>query len=379
MALDTPHGIIMIDDRIGVEEALEPTETLAFSQKLNAALPFHSLPDPHELAEHFPLCRKKIEFVKKSRQDVCSILDGHDDRILLIVGPCSVHDSESTLEYASKLKDLVQATSHKFFILMRFYFEKPRTAVGWKGFVSDPFLDGSCNISAGLQMTRRLLLELADLEIPVATEFLDPLSLHYFSDLVTWGCVGARTVESQLHRQMASGMSMPVAFKNTTGGDVKAAIHGVLSASQPHTYPSYDSRGRLITMRTKGNPYSHIVLRGGKNKPNYDSESINEALEHLKRFSLPKRVIVDCSHGNSGRDYQRQPGVFKSVIEQIALGNTSIKGLLLESHINQGAQPFPEKGSSLKYAVSVTDSCLGWQETYQLILWAGGRLSLCKP
>lgn len=335
----------------------------------------HNRPlDPRQLHLAYPISPHQQTFIAKMRKQVRDILDGVDQRLLLIVGPCSIHDSEAALEYASKLHALSQSISHKFLTVMRFYFEKPRTVAGWKGFVSDPYLDGSHDIAAGLKLTRSLLLQIAELGLPVASELLDPLSAHYFGDLITWGCIGARTVESPLHRQMASGLQMPIAFKNSTGGDVKAAVNGILAALQPHTFVAVNHSGRLATMSTSGNPYGHMVLRGGKERSNYDAASIQQALQQLTKAGLPSRLIVDCSHDNSRRDYREQPAVFQSVVNQVLQGNTNIKGVLLESHLNEGSQELPLSRSPLRYAVSITDGCLDWNATQDLILWGHALL-----
>lgn len=334
----------------------------------------HRPPDPRQLHIEYPLSARQQAFVTRMRTQVRDILDGIDHRLLLIVGPCSIHDSDAALEYASKLQVLSQSISQKFLTVMRFYFEKPRTVMGWKGLVSDPYLDGSHDISAGLKLTRTLLLQLAELELPVASELLDPLSAHYFGDLITWGCIGARTVESPLHRQMASGLPMPIAFKNTTGGDVKAAANGILAALQPHTFVGVNRSGRLATIKTSGNPYGHMVLRGGKERPNYDAASIEQALQYLVKLGLPARLIVDCSHDNSGRNYLQQPAVFQSVVNQVLQGNKNIRGLLLESHLNEGSQALSLCRSQLRYAVSITDGCLDWESTQELILWGHALL-----
>ncbi len=324
---------------------------------------------PQELLETFPLEPSQNNLILGHRQSIKNILAGIDPRLLLIVGPCSIHDIDSTLEYANRLKALSQSISDLFFVVMRVYFEKPRSLCGWKGFSTDPHLDGSYEISKGLYLTRQLLLHLAKLELPVATEFLEAASGHYFGDLISWGCIGARTAESQVHRQMASGLNLPMAFKNNTSGNVEVAVNGIYTASQPHTFMALNRKGKLSIVRTTGNPDCHLVLRGGQERPNYDSDSIAKALDCLQRWNLSSGILIDCSHDNSFRDHRNQPSVFRSVMAQIQSGNRKIKGFCLESHLNEGKQPFPEKAQDLRYGISLTDSCLGWEETQELILW----------
>ncbi|MBA3237702.1 MAG: 3-deoxy-7-phosphoheptulonate synthase [Parachlamydiaceae bacterium] len=329
---------------------------------------------PSQLLEVMPLLPDYQNFVTESRGTIQNILTGKDPRLLLIVGPCSIHDLDSAVEYANRLKSLSQSISDSFFLVMRVYFEKPRTSTGWKGFSVDPHLDGSMDIRAGHFLTRQLLLHLAHLNIPVAAEFLEPTSSLYFGDLVSWGCIGARTTESQLHRQMASGLPMPVGFKNNTSGNVEAAINGIATASQPHTYMGINKEGTLSIVETEGNPKCHLVLRGGNEKPNYDSISIAIALDSLKRANLPVHLLVDCSHDNSFRSHENQSIVFESVIDQVLQGNKNIRGVSLESHLNEGKQAFPECYSKLQYGVSLTDSCIGWELTEQLAEWGASAL-----
>lgn len=335
-----------------------------------------TLPTPRQLKKVYPLTSDQKKFIQSSRKTISDILEGKDGRLLLIVGPCSIHDPESAKEYASKLKTLIDSVSSHFFIVMRTYFEKPRTTFGWKGMLYDPHLDNSNNMIEGLIQTRSLLRELAQMEVPTATEFLDPSIPQYIGDLISWGCIGARTTESQIHRQMASGLEMPIAFKNSTSGNVHAAVNGVLSATHAHTFFGINEEGQLTTLHTKGNKQAHIVMRGGEGKPNYDPLSILHALSQLKKHKLPCRLIVDCSHGNSHRKYEEQMVVFKSVIDQRIAGNLGIRGLILESHLFAGNQILMQNKSSLKYAVSLTDPCLDWEATEQLILTAKEQLIL---
>lgn len=320
---------------------------------------------PHQLQQDLPITMVQREFIAKSRDTIKQILNGTDSRLLLIAGPCSIHDRTAALEYAIRLKELALEVSDTFFIVMRFYTEKSRSSLGWKGMLYDPDLNGTDNISAGLIETRRLLLELATMEVPAAAELLDPLSAPYYSSLLSWGCIGARTAESQTHRLMASGLCLPIGFKNNTSGSLESAINGALVASQPHTFIGLTESGQVGILHTKGNSESHITLRGGDSSSNYDEHSIKQALEGLKRVNLPLRVIIDCSHDNSRRNPANQPLVFKSVLKQFLDGNTHIRGLALESHLNAGNQPL--RPGLLHYAVSITDPCLDWDTTAQLV------------
>lgn len=338
------------------------------------ALQMESIITPKALKQELLASPPQLEFVYKSRKQVEKILKGEDPRLLLIVGPCSIHDNSSAIEYASKLRLLSDALSDHFFIVMRTYFEKSRTSLGWKGVVYDPHLNGTNDIATGLRHARSLLLELADLEIPAATEFLDPFMPKYFGDLISWACIGARTTESQIHRQFASGLPMPVGFKNGTSGNVDVALNAVLTASHPHTFFSINDDGHLAVVNTKGNPHSHIVLRGGEGKPNYDPHSIASVIEKLKKSHLPSNIIVDCSHDNSSRKYEEQCTVFKSVLKQHLEGNTYIRGLALESNLFAGSQPMPIDKIRLQYAVSITDPCLDWASTEKLIRWGADQL-----
>lgn len=325
---------------------------------------------PSELKKIYPLENGQKLFLDKTRKEISQILDGHDSRTLLIMGPCSIHDVKAAKEYAIQLKHLSKEVSDQFLLVMRAYYEKPRTSLGWKGFLSDPDLDHSHDLEKGLILTRQLLLELLQLEVPLAAEFLEPLSSTYFEDLISWGCIGARTSASQTHRQMASGLSMPIAFKNSTDGNIEVAIHGMIVSAQPHVYMGIDQNGQIAVRQTAGNGQGHLVLRGSDTHTNYDPVSISKALKSLKMAQLPLRLLVDCAHGNSNRNQEQQKDVFQSVIHQIVEGNPYIRGLLLESHLNAGNQPLTHNPKQLRYAVSITDPCLDWTTTEQLILWA---------
>ncbi len=333
-----------------------------------------SLPTYKEIKTRFPLPLSQRCFIEESRQTVRAILNGTDPRLLLIVGPCSIHDSVSAKEFAFQLRKLAKAVASHFFLVMRVYCEKPRTASGWKGFLYDPLLDGSNAMHIGIEWTRQLLLELASMQVPAATEFLDPLTAYYYDDLITWGSIGARTASSQIHRQFASGLSMPIGLKNGVAGNVSAAVNGALAASLPHTYMRICENGTPILSQTAGNPDVHIVLRGGDSGPNYDPFSVSEALARLEHMKLPPRLLIDCSHQNSGKKYDRQPSVFQSVIHQIVEGNTNIRGFMLESHLYAGNQVLTSDLSQLQYGVSITDSCLDWTSTSHLISWGAQHL-----
>ncbi|WP_068468292.1 3-deoxy-7-phosphoheptulonate synthase [Candidatus Protochlamydia phocaeensis] len=333
------------------------------------------LPSYKELKNRLPLTLQQKTFVTQSRQTIRDILNRKDPRLLLIVGPCSIHDTRSAKDFARQLKELAANVASQFFLVMRVYFEKPRTSAGWKGFLYDPLLDGSNRMQQGIELSRQLLLELADLEVPTATEFLDPLTAFYYNDLIAWGSIGARTSSSQTHRQFASGLDMPIGFKNGIAGNISAAVHGVIAASHSHSYMGLNEEGFPVVIHTPGNSDAHIVLRGGEHRPNYDPASISEAASRLSHAQLPVRLIVDCSHQNSGKKYDRQPGVFQSVLHQIAEGNPAIRGLMLESHLYAGSQLLPSHPSQLSYGVSITDSCLDWNSTQHLIRWGAHHLN----
>ena len=327
------------------------------------------LPSYKELKTRFSLSSAQRLFIEESREAVRAILNGTDSRLLLIVGPCSIHDSASAKEFACRLKQLAAAVSSHFFLVMRVYCEKARTSSGWKGFLYDPLLDESHAMHLGIEWSRQLLLDLSTLQIPAATEFLDPLTAFYYDDLITWGSIGARTSSSQTHRQLASGLSMPIGFKNGVAGNISAAVNGALAGSHPHTYMGLSDNGHLTIFNTPGNPDSHVVLRGGESGPNYDPSSVSETLTRLDHLQLPLRLLIDCAHQNSGKKHDRQPGVFQSVIHQIVEGNNNIRGLMLESHLYAGNQTLPMDRSKLQYGISLTDPCLDWPSTAHLIQW----------
>lgn len=333
-----------------------------------------ALPSPQVLKSELPTTIAQQQFIEQSRKEIAEILAKTDQRTLMILGPCSIHDSAAAEHYGTLLSRLTAEVGDTFFPVMRVYFEKPRTKAGWKGLMNDPFLDGSNDLQEGIRLTRRLLLKLTEHKVPVAAEILEPLSARYFGDLISWGCIGARTASSQIHRQVSSGLPFPVAFKNNTDGNVQVAVDGVFSASLPHTYIGIDEQGRAAMIHTSGNPHGHIVLRGGDSGPNYDAASIALAVNLLQKNKLKPSLIVDCSHGNSGRDHNLQAVVFQAVLEQMLHGNQHIRGMILESHINAGNQALPGDKEFLKYAVSITDPCIDWEMTEALVKDARKKL-----
>ena len=329
---------------------------------------------PLELVDRIPRSDAAAKTVSESRKIVENILSGKDERLMVITGPCSIHDEEAALDYARRLIDLRSKLGDKMYVVMRVYFEKPRTTVGWKGFINDPRLDESYNIPEGLSKARRLLQEINDMGMPAASEFLDPVVPHYIEDLVSWVAIGARTTESQTHRQMASAIGIPVGFKNGTDGSFQTAIDGIASASSEHAYVGTGPDGHVCVLKTDGNPFGHLVLRGGKSGPNYDSKSVAEANLALESGGLGKRLVIDCSHGNSNKDHERQPIVFEDVINQRASGDKSIVGVMIESNINPGSQSLGKNPASLEYGVSITDACVGWSKTEEMLGWASETL-----
>ena len=326
------------------------------------------LPTPEAVKRDLPLSAAAEEFIFNSRQAVSRILDRSDPRLFVVVGPCSIHDPEAGREYAARLRELARRVEKTLLLVMRVYFEKPRTTVGWKGLINDPDMDDSFRIEKGIRLARSLLLHLADSQIPAATEALDPIMPQYLSELVTWTAIGARTTESQTHRVMASGLSMPVGFKNGTDGSLTVAINALQSASQPHHFLGITQQGQSAVFRTRGNRYGHIVLRGGGGRTNYDSVSVALCEQELQKAGLPPNVVVDCSHGNSNKDPSLQPLVAENLANQILEGNRSIVGLMLESNLQAGRQTIPEDLKQLRYGVSVTDACIDWDTTERLLL-----------
>lgn len=330
---------------------------------------------PIQIKEKLPLTESAEETVLKGRQDIKNILDGLDPRKIVIVGPCSIHDTKAAKDYAVKLKTLCDRVSDKLLLVMRVYFEKPRTTVGWKGLINDPDINDSFDIEKGLLVARQLLLDIAELGLSAATEALDPIIPQYLSELIAWSAIGARTTESQTHREMASGLSMPVGFKNGTDGNIKVALDALQSSRAPHNFLGIDQMGQVSIFKTKGNAYGHIILRGGGNKSNFDPETVAWAENKLKQLNLSPRLVIDCSHGNSNKDHKKQADVFNQIVQQIVDGNTSIVGMMLESNLYEGNQKISEDLAALKYGVSITDKCIDWQETEEIILAAYDKLN----
>ena len=319
------------------------------------------------------------DFVAQSRERIVRILNREDSRLLVVIGPCSIHDEKSALEYATRLAKLQKEFADKMEIVMRVYFEKPRTTIGWKGLVNDPHLDGSQDIETGLKIARKLLLQINGLGLPAATEFLDPIVPQYIADLITWAAIGARTTESQTHREMASGLSMPVGLKNATDGSLQVAIDAMGATRHPHSFLGLNEDGITAIVRTSGNPNAHVVLRGGRAMTNYDAASIAAAEGKLIAEKLPPVLMVDCSHANSEKKFAKQEDVWHSVIEQRVGGTQSLIGLMVESHINEGNQPIPKNISELRYGVSITDSCIGWETTERMLRWGYETLEKAIP
>ncbi|HVW00788.1 MAG TPA: 3-deoxy-7-phosphoheptulonate synthase [Planctomycetaceae bacterium] len=326
------------------------------------------LVSPNELKAEIPMTESANQTVVAGREALQNILEGTDSRMIVVVGPCSIHDDKAALEYARKLRALAQRVEETMFVVMRVYFEKPRTIVGWKGLINDPYLNGTFDIEAGLRLARKLLLEIAELGVPAATEMLEPITPQYVADLVSWASIGARTTESQTHRQMASGLSMPVGFKNGTDGNLEIAIHAMQTALHAHSFLGIDSDGRTCIVNTLGNPWGHLILRGGRSGPNYDAESVKAAFDALKAAKLRPQLLIDCSHANSEKDYTKQAHVWRDAVEQRAAGNRGINGLMLESNLFEGNQKLGSDLSQLKYGVSITDGCIGWEQTEELLL-----------
>ena len=335
---------------------------------------FIPLISPAALKEELPISEKSAGTVLSGRRTIQEIITRQDRRLLAITGPCSIHDPESALEYAQRLADLQQQVKETLFLVMRVYFEKPRTTVGWKGLISDPHLNDTYDTEAGFRIARRLLCEITEMGVPTATELLDPVTPQYIAGLICWSAIGARTTESQTHREMASGLSMPVGFKNGTDGKLATALNAMIAAGAPQSFLGIDINGSSSIVQTRGNPYAHIVLRGGT-RPNYDSVSIREASALLKEKGLHDAIIVDCSHANSRKKYQEQAIVWRDVLNQRISGNQAIIGLMLESHLKQGSQENSGNLATLQYGVSITDACISWETTEDLILSAHHQLS----
>ena len=317
------------------------------------------VPAPYELVNKYPINDQISKLVYGTRNEISQILHNKDDRIFVVVGPCSIHDPNSAIEYAKKLSDETKNFSENLLIIMRVYFEKPRTTVGWKGLINDPDINESFNIAKGVEIARKLLIDIAELGLPAGTEFLDPISPQYVTDIISWGAIGARTAESQIHRELASGLSCPIGIKNGTDGGLKAAIDGIQAANHSHVFLGATKEADIAMLKTAGNNDAHIILRGGK-VPNYDQESVENTLTALKEAEVNESIMIDASHGNSQKKFKQQIPVVESICNQIAEGNNNVKGVMIESHLNEGNQKISE---NLKYGQSITDACMGWEDT----------------
>ena len=340
---------------------------------------FDPMPSPDEIAARLPLSASAAREVMRDREVLRNILDRRDHRLFVVVGPCSIHDPLAGLDYARRLKALADAVGDTLYLVMRVYFEKPRTTTGWKGYINDPDMDDSFHVDQGMQKARQFLLELAELGLPAGTEALDPISPQYLGGLISWTAIGARTTESQTHREISSGLSTPVGFKNGTNGDVGIAVNAILSASRPHSFLGINGQGRTSIVRTRGNRYGHLVLRGGDGRPNYDTVSVQMAEQALRKAGLPTNIVVDCSHANSYKKHDLQPLVMADVVNQVRLGNRSLVGMMIESNIVAGNQAIPDDLGQLKYGCSVTDACVDWPTTEKMILDAATLLRDVLP
>jgi 3-deoxy-7-phosphoheptulonate synthase len=375
MGIITPvaHVVSFVPRAAGARSPVDGKMHGAPTENLNV-VGFDDMPPPAQIKDELPLDEAGAETVRSGRSQLTSIIDRHDPRLFVVVGPCSIHDPRAATEYAERLRALADEVGDVLLIVMRVYFEKPRTATGWKGFINDPEMDDSFRIGSGIRRARELLLSFAHLGLPTGSEALDPLSPQYLADLIGWYAIGARTTESQTHREMASGLSTPVGFKNGTDGGLDVAINAIRSARSPHSFLGIGPDGRTAIVRTRGNRLGHMVLRGGGGRPNYDTVSVRLAEAALAKAGLPANIVVDCSHSNSMKDPALQPLVFMDCVHQIKEGNRSIVGLMLESHLNAGSQPIPADLRQLKYGVSVTDACIDWATTADLLRRAAAEI-----
>ena len=334
---------------------------------------------PSLLLSELPILESSAQLINSTRSDIDNVLNGLSDKLLVVVGPCSIHDQKAAIEYADHVRKWISKYSNDLLIVMRVYFEKPRTTVGWKGLINDPSLDNSFDINNGLKIARSLLSEINEMGVPAGTEFLDAISPQYYADLISWGAIGARTTESQIHRELASGLSMPIGFKNGTGGSIKIAVDGIKAASQPHHFLSVTKQGVSGIVKTRGNKSCHIILRGSSNGPNCDSDSINETSKLLKDNDLPGQLMVDCSHGNSLKDYKRQISVAENLSEQISNGSKDIASVMIESNLVEGNQKISSNLSDLVYGQSVTDSCVGLEDTEKILSMFADAVQKRRP
>ncbi len=333
---------------------------------------------PQQFKQKFPISADITSHVERSRKTLRDILDRKDNRLIVVVGPCSVHDTNAAIEYAERLAKLANDLKEDLFIVMRVYFEKPRTTVGWKGLINDPFLDGSFQIENGMSLGRKLMIDINQMGLPIANEALDPISPQYMQDLISWSAIGARTTESQTHREMASGLSVPIGFKNGTDGGLGVAINALESASNGHSFLGIDAEGKVSIVHSSGNQHTHIVLRGGGGKPNYDSVNVRLTERELRASNLPVNVMIDCSHANSSKDPELQPLVLDNIAQQILEGNQSIIGVMLESHLKAGNQKLTGDKSELEYGMSITDGCIDWETTEKSLRQLARKLNTFK-
>lgn len=356
----------------------KPMTDSSSTENVNVA-GYTPLVTPEALKQRLPLFGSTLEHVRRNRQIIRDILDRKDPRLFVVVGPCSIHDVDAALDYAGRLRQLADEVRETLVLVMRVYFEKPRTSVGWKGLINDPELNDSFKIEKGLHTARRLLLKLSAMGLPTSTEALDPISPQYLHDIITWSAIGARTTESQTHREMSSGLSSPVGFKNGTDGGLEVAINALKAVANPHRFLGIDPRGSVSVVHTTGNRYAHVVLRGGNGLPNYDAASVATCEAALRKAGVTTNIMIDCSHANSGKNPENQPAVLSDVVSQIEAGNRSIIGLMLESHLEAGRQDIPADLSRLKYGVSVTDGCIDWRTTERILREAHDRLKPLLP
>lgn len=334
---------------------------------------------PAELKAQLPVSETVLNSVIEARKVIADIIHHKDPRMLIVCGPCSIHDEKAALEYAQKLLELHHQYKDSLYIVMRVYFEKPRTTVGWKGYINDPHMDGSFDVETGLKRARKLLNTIAEMGLPMATEALDPISPQYLAELFSWSAIGARTTESQTHREMASGLSMPVGFKNGTDGSLTTSINALQAAASSHSFMGINTLGQVAVIKTAGNPDGHVILRGGSKGPNYSAADVAECEAMLEKSGITPSLMIDCSHGNSNKDYSRQPLVADDILAQIENGNRSIIGVMIESHLNEGNQPGTENPDDLAYGVSITDACINWQTTADVLAKLNGTMSAVIP
>lgn len=342
-------------------------------------LDFDPMPSPEEIHARVPLSENATRTVMQGREALRNVLERKDHRLFIVVGPCSIHDPVAGLDYARRLKALADEVSDTLLVVMRVYFEKPRTTTGWKGYINDPDMDDSFHVNKGMEKARSFLRDVAEIGLPAGTEALDPISPQFLGDLISWTAIGARTTESQTHREISSGLSTPVGFKNGTNGDVGIAVNAILSASRPHSFLGINGQGRTAIVRTRGNRYGHLVLRGGDGRPNYDTVSIAMAEQALLKANLPPNIVVDCSHANSYKKPELQPLVMSDLVNQVRFGNKSLIGVMIESNLVAGNQPIPEDLTQLRYGCSVTDACVGWEATEKMLRAAAGLLREVLP